>query len=100
LDLAENALTTLPFELQELHVALTNLFLAHNRLHEFPPIVRNFSHLKRLDLSCNLLHRLSVNPADWQSLHNLEYLNMSGNELIEIPEGLCVKNGRKRNERK
>lgn len=88
MDLTENALTTLPFELQELHVALTNLYLGHNRLHEFPPTVRNLSHLKRLDISCNNLHRLSVNATDWQSLYSLEFLNMSGNELIDVPEGM------------
>lgn len=64
--------------------------LPRSELIEFPEIILNLEHLRRLDLNTN---NISSIPNDISKLKDLRKLYLSGNKILSLPESIgCLKN--------
>lgn len=98
--LSSNALTTLPAEDLEHLTQLRVLFLNGNRLHSLPAELGRLKQLRAIDVGDNVLKYNIANwNYDWNWITNpeLRYLNLSGNQRLEIRPKLADVNGREKN---
>jgi Leucine-rich repeat (LRR) protein len=67
--------------------ALTVMDLQSNQIRTLPPIIGFYAHLVNLNLSNNLLETL---PEQIRAMHaGLTELDVSNNQLLKLPNGLC-----------
>ncbi len=81
LDLSNNQLTSLPFEISHL-AQLTSLDLSNNQLTSFPPEIGQLLQLGFLNLNNNKLPSL---PPEIGNLNQLYSLTLSNNQLTSLP---------------
>ncbi|PIN19191.1 Tyrosine kinase [Handroanthus impetiginosus] len=88
LDLSFNKMRSLPDEITSLN-SLISLKVANNKLVELPLGLSNLRKLEKLDLSNNRL--TSLGCLDFESMHNLQTLNLQHNQLFgcRIPSWIC-----------
>lgn len=81
-NLENNLLTEVPYELQNMNELLTELNLAKNQISFIPTFISQFSRLFHVNFSCNLLRSL---PMEFAGLQTLCELNISQNRLDHLP---------------
>ena len=82
LTLSQNSLVRFPSLLAESLVALKELWLTHNKIHDLPPQMNCLSNLEQLWLQDNKLTEI---PQELGDLTNLKVLTLTGNKIREIP---------------
>ncbi|KAK7889146.1 hypothetical protein WMY93_024706 [Mugilogobius chulae] len=88
LDLRNNLLCELPSELQSL-TKLRSIILNYNRFKSFPSVLYEIQTLETVLLGNNQVN--SVDPSRLQGLVRLSTLDLSNNDLLQVPPelGLC-----------
>jgi hypothetical protein len=81
LNIANNKIADIPNEIGEIYF-IESLNISHNELSSLPPVILNFKYLISLNLSFNKISSVYKD----NSLRKLEILNLSNNEIQEIPK--------------
>ncbi|XP_067829222.1 podocan-like [Heptranchias perlo] len=84
--LSNNNLTCVPENLPPL---LMQLNLQNNRISKIPKgAFSNLKQLRELYLQCNNLSNAGIDSQTFSKMKGMEYLDLSSNNLVKIPEGL------------
>jgi Leucine-rich repeat (LRR) protein len=82
LHISRLSLSCMPEEIVHLNIAISELFIAHNRLYAIHPAIKLMYNVKVLHLHDNFLDRL---PNEMESLTALVNLDLEGNRLESCP---------------